>query len=190
MKTLEIKRQDKEAREAKDAKDSLAIKNHKIADADESDDDYEVYGKLKTGFKRPIIIHRAILGSFERFFAIITEHFGGKWPFWLNPKQIMVVPISEKYNTYATQIRNRFDYEGFNAFSDISKDTLNKKVRNAQIDQYNYILVVGEQEVLDGTATLRERDQEKPKGTFKILELLKMFNDLNPKPSDVALAKK
>merc|ERR1719148_449271 len=58
-------------------------------------------GKVKPGFERPVILHRAILGSVERMVAILTEHYGGKWPFWLSPRQIMIVPVASTFNDYA-----------------------------------------------------------------------------------------
>merc|ERR1712129_485906 len=61
-------------------------------------------GKLKNGFERPVVIHRAILGSVERFSAIITEHYAGKWPFWLNPRQVLVVPVGDAFHEYAQYV--------------------------------------------------------------------------------------
>lgn len=109
--------------------------------------------------KRPVIIHRAMLGSVERMIAILTENYGGKWPFWLSPRQVMVVPVLPKINDYAIQLQKKFYEAGFMAEVDLSPgDTLNKKIRNAQLSQFNFILVVGEQEVNNGTANVRTRD--------------------------------
>ena len=66
-------------------------------------------GELTDGFERPVMIHRAILGSVERMIAVLTEHTGGKWPFWLSPRQAIVVPIGEKYFEYATQVTQQID---------------------------------------------------------------------------------
>lgn len=89
---------------------------------------------LKNGFARPIIIHRAVLGSVERFMAICCEHFKGKWPFMISAKQVIVLPISDKFSEYAEKVHNRLKLEGFNCDLDSSNNTLNKKVRNAQND--------------------------------------------------------
>lgn len=140
--------------------------------------------KLRKGFKRPIIIHRAILGSLERCLAILCEHYGGKWPFWLSPKQLMIIPVSEKYIKYAERVANRFKLEGYFAEFDSSNTSLNKKIRNAQLEQYNFILVVGEKEESDGTVTVRERDAKKEKGTFKIFEFLEELRLLEPENSE------
>ena len=145
---------------------------------------FSVIGKLKKGFKRPIIVHRAILGSLERCMAILTEHFGGKWPFWMSPRQAVIITVSNKYASYAEKVKNRLVAEGFYVDVDNSNLTLNKRIRNAQLGQYNFILVVGEKEEQNGTITVRERDQEKEKGAVKIKELVKMFKDLAPAPSE------
>lgn len=94
---------------------------------------YAQIGKLKNGFSRPIIIHRALLGSLERCFAMLCEHYGGKWPFWLSPRQVAIIPVSQKHEHYAEKVKNRLIYEGFYAEHDNSNFTLKKKVRNAQL---------------------------------------------------------
>jgi len=106
-------------------------------------------------FQRPVIIHRAMLGSVERMMAILTEHFAGKWPFWLSPRQVMVVPITGVFNAYAEQVRSRLYDAGLYADADLGDHTLNKKIRNAEISQYNFILVVGTEE--EGTASVNVR---------------------------------
>ena len=90
---------------------------------------------------RPVIIHRAILGSVERMIAILTENYAGKWPFWLSPRQVMVVPVHSQFDDYAVFVKNHIFEAGF--MSDVDLDagnTLNKKIRNAQLSQFNYIL--------------------------------------------------
>ncbi|KAM6968366.1 threonine--tRNA ligase 1, cytoplasmic [Aplochiton taeniatus] len=107
---------------------------------------------------RPVMVHRAVLGSLERMIAILAENFGGKWPLWLSPAQIMVVPVGGSSESYAQQVVVRFRQEGF--IADLNEDqgaTLNKKIRSAQLDQYNYILVVGEKECVSGTVSVRTR---------------------------------
>ncbi|CAG9765673.1 unnamed protein product [Ceutorhynchus assimilis] len=109
--------------------------------------------------KRPVIIHRAILGSVERMIAILTESYGGKWPFWLSPRQVMVVPVGPNYDQYAEEVRRKLYEAGFMAEVDIDHgDTLNKKIRNAQLAQFNFILVVGEKEKSSNTVNVRTRD--------------------------------
>uniref|UniRef100_A0A3B3TZE9 threonine--tRNA ligase n=1 Tax=Poecilia latipinna TaxID=48699 RepID=A0A3B3TZE9_9TELE len=91
--------------------------------------------------KRPVIIHRAILGSVERMIAILTENYGGKWPLWLSPGQVMVVPVGPTCEEYAEKVKQEFHNSGFMTDVDLDPScTLNKKIRNAQLAQYNFIL--------------------------------------------------
>ncbi|XP_004431939.1 PREDICTED: probable threonine--tRNA ligase 2, cytoplasmic [Ceratotherium simum simum] len=111
--------------------------------------------------KNPVIIHRAILGSVERMIAILSENYGGKWPFWLSPRQVMVIPVGPTCEKYALQVSNEFFEEGFMADVDLDHScTLNKKIRNAQLAQYNFILVVGEKEKTDNAVNVRTRDNK------------------------------
>lgn len=90
---------------------------------------------------RPVIIHRAILGSVERMIAILTESYAGKWPFWLSPRQVMVIPVGTLFDEYATEVKTKLWEAGFNAEVDTdSSDSMNKKIRNAQLAQFNFIL--------------------------------------------------
>ena len=108
-----------------------------------------------------MIIHRAILGSCERFIAIITENFGGKWPFWLSPRQVMLIPVHESFCEHVTQLRDRLFAAGFEADVNVDmSETFNKKIRNAQVDQYNFILVVGEKEIANDAVNVRTRDNK------------------------------
>lgn len=107
---------------------------------------------------RPVMIHRAVLGSLERMIAILAEHFGGKWPLWLSPAQVAVIPVGGNNEAYGTEVVQQFHAAGF--MVDLSEDhgaTLNKKVRAAQMAQYNYILVVGDKERESGTVSVRSR---------------------------------
>jgi len=106
----------------------------------------------------PVIIHRAILGSIERMFAILCEHYGGKWPFWLSPRQICIIPVNPKYNDFANKIAKNYHDKHFCVEIDTSSDKLNKKIRNAQIEQFNFIFVVGEKEQSTNTVNVRTRN--------------------------------
>lgn len=108
--------------------------------------------------KRPVMIHRAIFGSIERFFGILTEHFVGKFPLWLSPSQVRILTVADRHESYAKAIAERLQSQGFHVTVDSASESVSKKVRNAQLDQVNYILTVGDQEAEKGTATLRTRD--------------------------------
>uniref|UniRef100_A0A4W4E631 threonine--tRNA ligase n=1 Tax=Electrophorus electricus TaxID=8005 RepID=A0A4W4E631_ELEEL len=108
---------------------------------------------------RPVIIHRAILGSVERMIAILTENYAGKWPLWLSPHQVMVVPVNPSLEEYASKVCKQFVEAGFMADVDLDASCLlNKKIRNAQLAQYNFILVVGEKEKMTNSVNVRTRD--------------------------------
>ncbi|KAL0206934.1 hypothetical protein P9112_012645 [Eukaryota sp. TZLM1-RC] len=119
---------------------------------------FDLTFNAEEGYDRPVMIHRAILGSLERFMAMALEHLGGKWPFWLSPRQICVVPVSSPFDGYAEKVRDVLHNEGFFVDADLSNRKLAKKVREAQLEQYNYILVVGAEEQEKETVNIRTRD--------------------------------
>jgi len=125
----------------------------------------------------PVIIHRAILGSVERMMAILIEHTGGKWPFWLSPRQVVILPVSEKFNEYANEVRKQIHEGGFFVDVDLSDKKLQKKIALAQLDQYNFILVVGEKEVEDKSVNVRTRDNV-VHGVKKVDALVEEFKQL------------
>uniref|UniRef100_A0A2K5VHY5 threonine--tRNA ligase n=1 Tax=Macaca fascicularis TaxID=9541 RepID=A0A2K5VHY5_MACFA len=136
--------------------------------------------------KRPVIVHRAILGSVERMIAILTENYGGKWPFWLSPRQVMVVPVGPTCDEYAQKVRQQFHDAKFMADIDLDPGcTLNKKIRNAQLAQYNFILVVGEKEKISGTVNIRTRDN-KVHGEHTISETMERLQQLKESRSKQA----
>jgi tRNA synthetase class II (G, H, P, S and T)/anticodon tRNA-binding protein len=91
------------------------------------------------GHARPVMVHRAVLGSFERFIAILTEHFAGKWPLWLSPRQVMIVPVMTTAEPYCKEVEDLLRARHFHVDSDFGSNTMNKKIRNAQMLQYNFI---------------------------------------------------
>ena len=125
--------------------------------------------------KRPIVIHRAIFGSFERFIGIIIEHLGGAFPTWLSPVQARVLPISEKQSEYAKTVVKRLKSEGFRVrlFED---DSLNYRIRQAETAKTPYILVVGDRETDAGTVAVRTYSEGK-KGTPLLDELVAELHD-------------
>jgi len=129
-------------------------------------------------FTRPVMVHRAMLGSVERMTAVLTEHYGGKWPFWLSPRQCIIVPVDLKYAAYAETVMQQVHDAGFYVDIDDSSRTLNKKVREAQVAQYNFILVVGEKEAEALSVNIRTRENE-VQGTVTIVELIEKFKRLS-----------
>jgi threonyl-tRNA synthetase len=106
---------------------------------------------------RPVMIHRAILGSIERFLGILIEHYGGAFPTWLSPVQAIVLPITDKNNEYASKIVAELRAHNIRAEADYSKETLSKKIREAQLKKIPYMLVVGDIEEKNNTVTVRTR---------------------------------
>merc|ERR1712176_1080610 len=135
--------------------------------------------ELPPGYRRPVILHRAILGSVERMLGVLCEHYAGKWPFWLSPRQCMVVPVSADAREYARFVKDTLHGKGYHADVDFSDKTMNKKIREATIEQYNYILVVGQEEEDNMTVNVRLRGQKKPVGTRSLQELLNEFEEMN-----------
>ncbi len=95
--------------------------------------------RLAPGRARPVMIHRAIIGSFERFIGILCEHFAGKWPFWISPRQILVIPVMKGANEYCEEIQRIFHRARMYCDIDISGNTMQKKIRTGQLQQYNFI---------------------------------------------------
>ncbi|CDS08596.1 Putative Threonyl-tRNA synthetase [Lichtheimia ramosa] len=122
-------------------------------------------------FARPVIIHRAILGSVERMMGILIEHFGGKFPFWLSPRQVSVIPVAAPFIPYAKQVTEKLVAAGIYADADLSDITLNKKIRNSEIAQYNFIFVVGGEEESTQSVNVRNRDDVGTKAKGKTIPL-------------------
>jgi len=113
---------------------------------------------------RPVMIHRAILGSIERFIAILVEHHAGAFPLWLAPVQVRVIPIASRHEAYAAKVQARLREEGLRAELDDSRETLNKKVRAAQLEKVPYVLVVGDKEEESGNVAVRDRAGKEARG--------------------------
>lgn len=105
--------------------------------------------------EQPVVIHRAISGSLERFMGIIIEHFAGTFPLWLAPEQVRIIPVGEAFFAYADEVFEKIKTAGIRVKFDDSTDSLGKKIRNAEMEHSNYILVVGEQEKNSGTLAVR-----------------------------------
>eukprot|EP01121_Diplochlamys_sp_Union-15-3_P005633 TRINITY_DN1596_c0_g1_i1.p1 TRINITY_DN1596_c0_g1~~TRINITY_DN1596_c0_g1_i1.p1 ORF type:complete len:747 (-),score=168.90 TRINITY_DN1596_c0_g1_i1:3-2243(-) len=126
----------------------------------------------------PVIIHRALFGSVERFFAILIEHLAGRWPFWLSPRQLIVMSVAQSAEDYAREVYNHFHSAGFYVDLDVSDRTLPKKVFDAETSNYNFMLVVGEKEKKEGTVNVRHKLAEgetKPKEEIKKLSEAEQF---------------
>jgi threonyl-tRNA synthetase len=106
---------------------------------------------------RPVVIHRAIFGSFERFVALLIEHYAGAFPMWLAPVQAIVLPIADRHVAFATSVRQRLADEGFRTQVDERQEKIGYKIREAQLQKIPYMLVVGDREAADGAVSVRSR---------------------------------
>ena len=132
---------------------------------------------------RPVIIHRAILGSIERMFAILVESFGQNWPFWLSPRQAMVIPVSHANDQYARDTQKYLFDAGFEVDVDVSDLTLNKKIRNAETGFYSFIFVVGNKEAEEGTINVRKCNPDGSDLVLPLEELVKRLKALDDSKS-------
>lgn len=108
--------------------------------------------------KRPVMIHRAIFGSMERFFGILIEHYAGKFPLWLSPSQVRILTVADRHIPYAESLKQKFFDAGIQVELDQSPESVSKKVRTAQLMQCNYIVTIGDQEMENQSINLRTRD--------------------------------
>ena len=110
----------------------------------------------------PVLIHRAIFGSFERFIALLIEHYGGAFPLWLAPVQARVLSIADRHAEYAAGVRDRLAAAGLRVEADVRQEKIGLKIREAQLQKIPYMLVVGDREAADGTVAVRKRKERRP----------------------------
>lgn len=106
---------------------------------------------------RPVMVHRAPFGSMERFTAVLIEHTAGHFPIWLAPDQVAILPVSEKYNDYAQQLKEYFDTQDVRAYVDDRNEKIGRKIRDNEMQRVPYMLVVGEKEQSEGTVSFRKQ---------------------------------
>ncbi|PHH80049.1 hypothetical protein CDD80_3038 [Ophiocordyceps camponoti-rufipedis] len=145
---------------------------------------------LTAGYGRPVMIHRAVLGSFERMIGILTEHFAGKWPFWLSPRQVLVVPVMPGVNDYAGEVQQALHEAGLFADADLSGNTFQKKIRTGQLVQYNFIFVVGAAEAQSRTVNIRNRDDQSTQKQGELIPLQEALSQLQRLKSERRLENK
>ncbi|KAI5964123.1 uncharacterized protein KGF55_002065 [Candida pseudojiufengensis] len=153
--------------------------------------DFQLPSRFELEFKtseegnaRPVMIHRAILGSVERMTAILTEHYKGKWPFWLSPRQILIVPVGPKFYEYGEKLKKIFNDEEFYCDIDISGNTLPKKVRTGQMFKYNFIFIVGQEEQDNYGVNVRNRDIPEEQGKNAMINVDEVIKSLKQLKDD------
>lgn len=108
--------------------------------------------------QEPVMVHRAILGSVERFLGVVIEHFAGKFPLWLSPVQVKLLPIGDRHHEYAETVRQALEAAGYRVEIDRKNETIGKKIRSAQLEHVPYMIVIGDKEVESKTVAVRSRD--------------------------------
>lgn len=114
--------------------------------------------------KRPYMVHRALLGSIERFFGVLIEHYGGAFPVWLAPTQIVTIPVAPAFNEYASEVAAKLRKEGFRVESDLSDSRMGAKIRHHQSQKVPYMLILGEKELESGAVSIRPRSGDQENG--------------------------
>ena len=136
----------------------------------------------KDGAKKiPVMLHRALFGSLERFIGIIIENYAGKLPFWLSPSQIVVLPIAEEHNEYAKKIFKDMFKEGIKCEVDLRNQKINYKIRDHSLSKVPFLLICGSKEIKDKSITIRKLGSEKQE-TKKLNSAIKEFKQLNNLP--------
>ncbi len=125
---------------------------------------------------RPVMIHRAPFGSMERFVAVLIEHTGGKFPLWLTPDQVAILPISEKFNGYAQELKKYFENIDIRAIVDERNEKIGRKIRDNEMKRIPYMLIVGEKEAAEGQVAVRKQG-EGDKGSMKFEDFGKILNE-------------
>ena len=145
--------------------------------------DYQLPGRFNIEYTgddgekhTPVMIHRVVFGSIERFIGIITEHFAGAFPTWLAPVQVKVIPISEKHVEYASKVLAELESNGIRAEADFRNEKMGYKIREAQLQKIPYMLVVGDKEAESGTVSLRSR-RSGDEGTVAIDEFIRNIRE-------------
>ena len=126
---------------------------------------------------RPIMIHRAPFGSMERFVAVLLEHTGGKFPLWLTPEQVVILPISEKYNEYAETVNRKLNMCNIRAHVDDRNEKVGKKIRDNELKRIPFLLIVGEKEMADGTVSVRVQGEGGDKGAMSLADFTAMVGE-------------
>jgi threonyl-tRNA synthetase len=126
----------------------------------------------------PFLIHRAILGSLERFFGVLIEHYNGNFPVWLAPVQVVIIPVAERHNDYAISLEKTFKENGLRSHADLRREKIGYKIRDAEMHKIPLILVVGDKEANKGTASLRVHTKG-DRGEVVVNEFLEKVKELD-----------
>ena len=151
--------------------------------------DFNLPGRLGASFvdkdgskKVPVMLHRALFGSLERFIGILIENYSGKLPFWISPSQIMVIPVSEDFNDYSVEVNKKLIASGLNSEVDLKNHNLNYKIREHSLSKVPILLICGKKEVDSNSVTIRQLDSTKQKN-MELKKFINHYQALNKAPS-------
>ena len=137
----------------------------------------------KDGSKKvPVMLHRALFGSLERFIGILIENYSGKLPFWISPSQIMVIPVSEDFNDYSVEVNKKLIASGLNSEVDLKNHNLNYKIREHSLSKVPILLICGKKEVDSNSVTIRQLDSTKQEN-MELKKFINHYQALNKAPS-------
>jgi threonyl-tRNA synthetase len=128
--------------------------------------------------KRPLMVHRALFGSMERFFGVLIEHYAGAFPLWLSPVQVAIIPISEKHTEYGQKVAQQLKDAGVRVHLDARNEKMNAKIREHTLQKVPFLLVVGDKEGEAGTVNVRVRGQQQPEGTVPVAQFVERVKKL------------
>ena len=131
--------------------------------------------------KVPVMLHRALFGSLERFIGILIEHYSGKLPFWISPLQTMVIPVSNEFNQYAVEVNEKIKNSGISSEVDLKNHNLNYKIREHSLNKIPILLILGKKEVDSNGVTIRRLDSDKQEN-MDLNSFLKKFSHQSQSP--------
>ena len=138
----------------------------------------------KDGSKKiPVMLHRALFGSLERFIGILIEHYAGKFPFWISPLQTVVIPVSDEFNDYAIDVSNKLKHSGITSITDTKNNNLNYKIRDHSLAKVPVLLICGKKEVDSNSVTIRRLDSNKQEN-MELNSFIKTYSALNKASSN------
>ena len=129
----------------------------------------------------PVMLHRAMIGTFERFIGILIEHYAGKLPLWMAPLQVVVLPIASEFDNYAKKIFEEFKKAGINTEVDLKNQKINYKIREYSLSKVPLLLICGQKEVKDKTVTIRKLGSEKQE-TLSLAQAIREISEKNKLP--------
>ena len=138
----------------------------------------------KDGSKKiPVMLHRALFGSLERFIGILIEHYAGKFPFWISPLQTVVIPVSDEFNDYAIDVSNKLKHSGITSITDTKNNNLNYKIRDHSLAKVPLLLICGKKEVDSNSVTIRRLNSNKQEN-MELISFIKSYSALNKASSN------